>query len=138
MKTIIECIWDYVMTFPELKDGALLVDCLGSEPIGYTVETVPTDPIYKRYTDGSCIKQFLFIFASREYYGEDVIQNIENLGFYEHFADWIDSNNNSGLLPDLDGRTPVSIEVLTGGYAFNAENSTARYQIQLRLLYEEE
>lgn len=98
MKTIIECIRDYVMTFPELKDGALLVDCLGSEPIGYTVETVPTDPIYKRYTDGSCIKQFLFIFASREYYGEDVIQNIENLGFYEHFADWIDSNNNSGLL----------------------------------------
>ena len=37
MKTIIECIRDYVMTFPELKDGALIVDCLGSEPIGYTV-----------------------------------------------------------------------------------------------------
>lgn len=138
MKPIIECLRDYIWTFPELKDGALLVDCLGSVPIGYTVETVPCDPVYRRYTDGSCVKQFLFIFASREYYGEDVIQNIENLGFYERFADWIDKNSYNDIMPDLDGREPVSLEVLTGGYAFDADTNTARYQIQLRLLYEED
>jgi hypothetical protein len=126
------------MTFPELKDGALLVDCLGSEPIGYTVETVPCNPIYRQYTDGTCMKQFLFLFASREYYGEDVNKNIENLGFYEHFSDWIFENNYNDIVPDLDGRIAISVEVLTGGYAFDTDANTARYQIQLRLLYEEE
>ncbi len=84
------------------------------------------------------MKQFLFLFASREYYGEDVNKNIENLGFYEHFSDWIFENNYNDIVPDLDGRIAISVEVLTGGYAFDTDANTARYQIQLRLLYEEE
>lgn len=136
---VIESIRNYIMMFPKLKDGCLLVDILGSKPIEYVVESVPCDPIYKRYVDGDCQKQFLFIFASREYFSEEVTQNIANLGFYEEFALWIEQNNRSGILPDLgDGRSAVSIEVLTGGYAFSAESDTARYQTQLRLIYEED
>ncbi len=122
------------MQFPELKDGCLMVDYLGDKPIEYTVEPVPCDPVYQKYTDGSCIKQFLFIFASREFYGADINQNIENLGFYERFSDWV----TEGELPDLDERIPVNMDVVTGGYAFDVDANTARYQIQLRLLYEEE
>lgn len=138
MKPLIECVRDFVMTFPTLKDGCLYVDYLGSRAIEYSVEAIPADPVYKRYTDGGCVKQFLFLFASREYYSADVNQCIENLSFYEDFASWINQKNRNGALPDLDGRDPVSIEVLTGGYAFDADAETARYQIQLRLLYEEE
>lgn len=137
MKSIIECIREYIMTFPELKDGCLLVDYLGSEPIEYTVEAVPCERIFKKYVDGGAIKQFLFIFASREFYNAEVTQCIENLEFYEHFEDWIEKQNLSDNLPDLDGRMPVSLEVLTGGYAFDEDAETARYQIQLRLLYED-
>ncbi|WP_164170392.1 hypothetical protein [Ruminococcus flavefaciens] len=136
---LIECIRNYILRFPELKDGYLLVDILGDKPIEYTIETVPCAPVVRKYTDGSCMKQFLFIFASREFFSEDVAQNIENLGFYEKFEDWIKEQNDEGILPDLgDDREPVSIEVLTGGYAFEADTNTARYQIQLRLTYEEE
>lgn len=139
MKTITECIREYIMRFPKLKDGCLLVDFLGNEPIEYTIDSAPCDPIYKKYTDGSCIKQFLFIFASREYFSEDVNTCIENLGFYEEFEKWIEEQNNSGDLPDLeDDREPVSIEVTTRAYAFDVDTNTARYQIQLRLLYEED
>lgn len=137
MKPLIECVREYVMTFPALKDGLLLVDYLGSTAVEYTVEAVPSSPIFKQYTDGGCMKQFLFLFASREYYSADVNQCIENLAFYEHFQDWILEQNREGILPDLDGRSPVSIEVLTGGYAFDCDGSTARYQIQLRLIYED-
>ena len=136
---LIECIRNYILRFPELKDGYLLVDILGDKPIEYTIETVPCAPVVRKYTDGSCMKQFLFIFASREFFSEDVAQNIENLGFYEKFEDWIKEQNDEGILPNLgDDREPVSIEVLTGGYAFEADTNTARYQIQLRLTYEEE
>lgn len=138
-KPIIECIREYIMDFPELKDGALLVDFLGDEAVEYTVEAVPCDPVYKRYVDGDCQKQFLFIFASRESYSEDVNLCISNLGFYEKFEDWINDNNEAGALPDLgEDKTPVSLDVLTRGYAFDADANTARYQIQLRLIYEED
>ena len=136
---IVECIRNYILRFPELKDGYLLVGILGDKPIEYTIETVPCEPVIRKYTDGSCMKQFLFIFASREFFSKDVAQNIENLGFYEKFEEWIKEQNDEGILPDLgEGREPVSIEVLTGGYAFEADTNTAQYQIQLRLTYEEE
>jgi len=139
MKTITESIRDYIMNYPELKEGCLLVDFLGDKAVEYTIEPVPCDPVVQKYVDGGCIKQFLFIFASREYYSEDVNLCLDNLGFYEQFEEWIKNLNDEGVLPELDGeRVPVSIEVLTKGYAFSAEADTARYQIQLRLLYEEE
>ncbi len=136
---IIESVRSYIAGFSGLKDGCLLVDILGDKPIEYVIESVPCDPIYKRYVDGDCQKQFQFIFASREYFSDDVAQNIANLGFYEEFEDWITDNNYEGTLPDLgEGRSAVSIEVTTRGYAFSADGETARYQIQLRLIYEEE
>lgn len=138
-KPIIQAVHDYIMEFPNLKDGCLLVDYLGGEPVEYTVEPVPCNPVYKKYTDGDCIKQFLFLFASREYYSADVNQNIENLSFYEDFSDWIYERNFNEILPDLGGdRTALGIEILTGCYQLSADANTARYQIQLRLIYEEE
>lgn len=137
--TIIECVRNYILNFPELKDGRLLVDVLGNKAVEYVVESVPCDPIYKRYVDGDCQKQFVFIFASREYFSEDVNRNIANLGFYEKFEDWISDNNFNGILPDLgESREPVSLEATTCGYAYSADSNTARYQIQLRLVYEED
>lgn len=137
-KPIIECVRSYILDFPELKNGCFLVDFLGNQPVEYVVETVPCDPIFKKYTDGSCMKQFLFMFASREFYNEDVSRCLENNMFYERFADWITERNFNGILPHLgDERCPVSVEVLTRAYAFDADTNTARYQIQLRLLYEE-
>lgn len=139
MKTIIESIRDYIMNYPELKDGCLLVDFLGDKAVEYTIEPVPCNPVVQKYTDGSCMKQFLFLFASREYYNEDVNLCLDNLGFYEQFEEWIKHQNDEECFPELEGnREPVSIEVLTKGYAFSADSDTARYQIQLRLLYEEE
>ena len=137
--SIIKSIREYIMQFPELKDGYLRVDYLNMEPVEYTVEAVPTDPIYQQYTDGDCIKQFAFIFASREFFSSDVNQCIENLDFYEKFASWIETNDQKEIYPQLDdGKTAVKIEVITQGYAFDFDEKSARYQIQLRLLYEED
>lgn len=139
MKSIIESVREFIMKFPKLKDGALLVDYLGNSPIEYTVEPVPCSPVVRKFIDGSCEKQFLFLFASREAYSDDVNQCIENLSFYEDFSDWIYECNNSRNLPILSGnRTAEEIEILTGGYQIYADTNTARYQIQLRLIYEED
>ena len=135
MKPVIECIRDFIMTFPELKDDCLMIDYLSDKPIEYSVESVPCDRIYKKYTDGGCIKQFLFVFASREAYSADINQLIENSAFYEHFENWILDTSQETLNAFLDSRNAVGLNILTGGYLFDADYNNARYQIQLRLLY---
>lgn len=62
-------------------DNPINVDHLGEEPEQYSIEVVPCSPIIKRYSDGSAKMQYLFIFASRNHYGEDKMLNIENLDF---------------------------------------------------------
>ncbi len=135
--SIIESVRDFISGCPLLKNGVLLnVDRLGDSEIEYTVDGEITEPILRRYTDGSSLRQFNFIFASREKYGADTLQNIANSGFYENFADWIEMQSNVGNLPepDKDG-VPQYIEVESGGEGLDTDDSPARDQIQLKFVY---
>ncbi len=139
--SIIEAVRNYLLTYPGISDSdaPLLVDYLGSEAGQFTIEPIPCEPIYKRYADGGCQKQYLFLMASREEYSADLLPCIRNEQFYEEFAGWIEAQNKCRNLPELGvDRFSVGIEVQTGGYVFGADAETARYQIQLRLIYEEE
>lgn len=135
--TIIESIREFISGCPLLKNGVLLnVDRLGDREIEYTIDGEMTAPILKRYTDGSSLRQFNFIFASRESYGADTLQNIANSGFYEDFANWIETQSNAKNLPKLDKyRIPQYIEAQSDSYIFDTDDSTARYQIQLKFVY---
>ena len=133
---IIESIRNFIAKCPLLKDGCLLnVDRLGDTEIEYTVDGEMTSPILKKYVDGSSLRQFNFIFASREKYGSDTLQNIANSGFYEDFADWIETQSDSGNLPELDEfRIPQYIEVLSGGDVSDTNDSTSRYKKELQFV----
>ena len=102
----------------------------------YSIEEVPVEPIVKKYVNGDSIRQYAFIFTSREPYGADVLTNIDNSGFYEKLADEIEKNNNNEILPLLgDGMESLEIKVTSTGYAFAVTEDTAQFQIQLRLKY---
>lgn len=102
----------------------------------YSIEEVPVEPIVKKYVNGDSIRQYAFIFTSREPYGADVLTNIDNSGFYEKLADEIEKNNYNEIFPLLDdGLEPLEIKVTSTGYAFAVTEDTAQYQINLRLKY---
>ena len=102
----------------------------------YSIEEVPIEPILKKYVNGDSIRQYAFIFTSREPYGVDVLQNIDNSGFYEKFADWIENQNNNEIFPLLsNGLEVLEIKVTSTGYAFAVTEDTAQFQIQLKLKY---
>lgn len=69
---IIDSIRKFIRTCPYLQefDGAVKVnvDYLGEESTAYSIEETPCEPIIKKYVDGSSIRQFEFIFCSRESY----------------------------------------------------------------------
>lgn len=136
--TIIESIRSFISKCPYLSEfsNGINVDYLDNEFTSYSIEEVPSNPVIKTYINGSSVRQYLFIFTSRESYGQDVMQNLENSGFYEHFADWLDEQSMLGNLPILsDNKEARKIEAITSGYAFATDIDKARYQIQCRLVY---
>lgn len=133
---IMEAIRSFIAGCPLLRDGYLHVDYLGADPTEYVIESTPADGVIKQYADGGALKQFVFVFGSREYYGADVIGNLANSAFYEQFAAWLEDQNKTGNLPELgEGKTVQKIETTTTGYLLYGDANTARYQIQCRLIY---
>lgn len=134
-KSIIKAIREYIETCPYLHNGKIGVDYLENE-MAYSIEPSPVSPVDTNFIDDSEIKQFAFIFASRESYGQETIQNMLNTEFYEDFSNWIEENNFNGVLPEVEGIE--TIECLSTGYAYQTGIDTARYQIQLRITYYKE
>lgn len=84
------------------------------------------------------MKRYLFAFGSREYYSADRIQNIGNIAFYEELLDWIERQNRLENFPEIpEGRYPEELRVVSPGYLFDESMESARYQIQIELIYRE-
>ncbi|MEG0764407.1 MAG: hypothetical protein RRY65_00075 [Pseudoflavonifractor sp.] len=134
--TIIDAVRTYLSTCPLLAGGKLNVDFLPPEAATYSVDVVPAKPVLKQYLDGSSNRQFLFVLATRTYYGAHIRQQVDNLGFFEDFEQWLAAQNKNKHFPDMGkDRTGRKLEVTTSGYVFAPDLDTARYQIQCRLSY---
>lgn len=124
---------------PYLKDGSdINVNYLPDEIKEYSIDSIPSSTVIKEYVDGGKVKQYVFTFASKETYGPDVLQNIQNSGFYENIAGWIEMKSDEHQLPNIDGKQVMYLEVTDSGYLYQSETDKARYQMQLRLVYYED
>lgn len=136
---IIEAVRNFFLDCPLTEGRKINVDYLGVDAIEYTIDPIPTEKIIRPYADGGALKQFVFVFGSREYYGADTLQNIENSGFYQQFEEWLDQQSQEDNLPELSGKKESrKLEATTQGYLFGATEDKARYQIQCRLTYYED
>jgi len=141
-RRIMEGIRDFVKECPHLQTYLealkrdVNVEHLEEDDKSYSIESEPIKPVVKRYLDGSAVKQFAFVFASREAYGREVLENLENCGFYEDFADWIEECDANKKYPDIgEGREVTKLAVTTTPYVFDTSMTTAKYQIQVLMRY---
>lgn len=137
MKTIIESIRDYFNECELLEDEARLnIDFLGSEPIEYGIYAEPIEPTLKRYVDGAELRQFAFIFTTRNIMSGDLVVQLENSGFFDRLIDWVEQRNKRRIYPILEGdKYSTGLEINSNGYLLNSEGGTAQYQIQFKLIY---
>lgn len=139
---LIESLRKYILTCPLLQEFSRLnVEFLPEDPDTYSVEQIPAQTVLSTYLDGSSERQFVFVFASRFSYSNEVRNNIENSGFYENFADWLEQNSDADILPEMDpGKVPSRIEAMSNAYLYeiNGNQQNARYQIQCRLVYDQQ
>lgn len=133
---IIDALRDFFNQCPLISGERVDVDFLDSDSESYSIDTVPADPIIKKYASGGSMKQYCFILAGRERYG--IGRNCSNAAFYERLAEWLEEKNVKGELPDIgEGKTVQSIEVTASGYMFEEDIQSAGYHLQCRLIYTE-
>lgn len=136
MASLIDSVRTFLCGCPYLKDGVFHVDYMGTNPTEYSVDTLPADPVIKKYVDGSSIRQFVFAFGSVEPYGSDVDNNLANSTFYEDFAAWVDKKNKNREFPPLEAdKTPIELQAQGAGFLVENLENAARYQVQCRFVY---
>lgn len=109
---------------------------LSSEPNNYSLDKIPTSSTVEEWITGTRICRDVYSFRSRVGYSQDTINNLINVGFFEIFEDIISSNNEEGVLPNIEGIQ--SIQCLNCGSMTNANTNTAEFDIQLQIEYKEE
>ena len=118
---------------------SLKLNCLEEKAPAMTIEQVPCNPIIKKYTDGGSQRQVVFVLASREEYDVELWKQVEAANFFEQLQDWFESASNEKHLPQLaNGLTAQRIEVTSCAYKLTNSQTTARYQIQCKLIYYKE
>ena len=137
---IIEGIRDFISTYTELKENApVWVENLGNNPTEYAVLPLAGPRVIETYINDKRLMEFPFAFRSMESTADD-LERLETNGFYEAFAEWLDEQTDKGTLPDLpEGNTAEAIEALGWGYLYQeGESNTGVYQVQCRVIYEQE
>ena len=109
---------------------------LSSEPNNYSLEKIPTASTVEEWITGTRICRDVYSFRSRVGYSQDTINNLINVGFFEIFEKIISSNNEEGILPNIEGIQ--SIQCLNCGSMNNANTNTAEFDIQIQITYKED
>lgn len=115
------------------KNYQINANMLSNEQINYSLDKIPTSSTVEKWITGDTICKDIYSFRSRVGYSQDTIDNLINVGFFEMFENIINSNNEKGILPDIDGIQ--SIECLNCASMNNANTNTAEFDIQLQITY---
>ena len=133
LRTYLLSIIDVLVTNKKYQINA---NMLSNEPNNYSLDKIPTSSTVEEWITGTKICRDVYSFRSRVGYSQDTINNLINVGFFEIFEKIISSNNEEGILPNIEGIQ--SIQCLNCGSMTNANTNTAEFDIQLQIEYKEE
>jgi hypothetical protein len=138
--SIIEGLRTFLQTYTSLEEDApVWVDYLGAVPTEYSIFPMPGNKIIESYVNGGSLREFPFSFQSVES-TSDELTRMESIGFFEAFADWLESQTEVGDLPELPSKkTAVGIEATSWGFLYEqGQSDSGIYQINARLIYEQQ
>lgn len=133
LRTYLLSIIDVLVTNKKYQINA---NMLSNELNNYSLDKIPTSSTVEEWITGTKICRDVYSFRSRVGYSQDTIENLINVGFFEIFEKLISSNNEKGILPDIEGIQ--SIQCLNCGSMNNANTNTAEFDIQIQITYKED
>ena len=131
---------EYLFTIIDtlLKDKKYQINAnmLSNDINNYSLDKIPTNSTVEKWIMGIEIHKDIYLFRSRLAYSQDVMDNLQNVGFFEVFENIISSNNKKGILPEIEGIK--SIECLNCGSMEDNDTNTCEFAIQLQITYRTE
>ena len=117
------------------RDYQISADFLGD--VGdFSLDKIPTDTEVENWIIGIQKKRDVYSLRSRKLYGITYIEKLKNIGFFEDFEALIKSNNEEGILPEIEGIE--SIECLNCGTLNSVDSSKATFDIQIQITYRDD
>lgn len=133
LRTYLLSIIDVLVTNKKYQINA---NMLSNEPNNYSLDKIPASSTVEEWITGTKVCRDVYSFRSRVGYSQDTIENLINVGFFEIFEKLISSNNEKGILPNIEGIQ--SIHCLNCGSMNNANTNTAEFDIQIQITYKED
>ena len=125
-------LFEIINTLTTNREYQINADMLGK--VGdYSLDKVPTDTEVENWIIGVVKRRDIYSFRSRKAYSQDTINNLKNIGFFEAFEKIIKSNNDEGILPNIDNIE--SIECLNCGTLNSVDGTQATFDIQIQITY---
>ena len=133
-----EYLFGIINTLTTNSNFQINADMLSNKVGDYSLDKIPVDTEAELpWIIGVEIKKDVYSFRSRKFYSQDTINNLKNIGFFEEFERKIKSNNDEGVLPDIENIE--SIECLNCGTMIsNDDGKTGTFDIQIQITYREE
>ena len=128
-----EYLFGIINTLTTKRNYFINADMLEEGVGNYSLDKIPTDTEVENWIIGIQKKRDVYSFRSRKAYSQDTINNLNNIGFFEDFERLIKSNNEEGILPDIEGIE--SIECLNCGTLYSVDGSQAIFDIQIQITY---
>ena len=114
-------------------------DYLGDNPTEYSIQSSPSALRSHENILGETVLDDIqfqnFIIASREPYGAEARQNLDNLQFYQDMVEWIVEQNNAGSFPEWEGGSVKAVLPTLTAYPVQGGSTQAKYQIQIQVTY---
>lgn len=128
-------LFEIINTLTTNRNYQISADFLGN--VGdFSLDKIPTDTEVEEWIIGVQKKRDVYSLRSRKFYGITYIDKLKNIGFFEDFENKIKSNNERGVLPEIDNIE--SIECLNCGTLNSVDGTQATFDIQIQITYREE
>lgn len=128
-----EYLFGVINTLTENRNYQINADMLSNDIDNYSLDKIPTASVVSRWISGVEIHRDVYSFRSRMSYSQDTIDNLSNIGFFEQFENAIKTNNEEGILPNINNIE--KIECLNCGTLNNTDGTTAEFDIQIQITY---
>ena len=135
-----QALWSWIRACPQLQQGAKVgMDYLADTATEYALYAVPSQIRMRSNVLGEVVplarQTQTFYFASKEPYGADARQTMQNQQFYEQVVEWIWEQNRKRNLPAIPGGTVIGVTPSLTTLIADAGSDVAKYQIQIQLTY---
>ena len=124
---------------PSVERGRLFGADYLADDESYSLDVTPTALQYRENILGEMVlrenQEQNFVFASRDPYGAEFQQNLDNLGVMQDVSAWIIEQNNARNFPQWEGGEVTAIVPTLSAYPIAMGSAYARYQMQIKVSY---